>query len=199
MGMSPSSSTAGRPAIWLTWRPWPRQFRLFDIPAVEDTQRPVERPHRKSPPSGVQILMSRRDDWLHGLPLLVINLQPATNRDKHTHEENLWREPASVLICRGQGLPGTGSFSSTLATSPRRRLAQGFHKPLPPNRAHLPLSGKKSGLGPARVVIHDRGRADVQAFCGLTGDLGDEVEVLIEVQYGQSGEFSSRGDDQIRY
>jgi hypothetical protein len=62
----------------------------------------------------------------------------------------------------------------------------------------LALSGKKSCLGPARIVIHDRGRADVQAFHRLTGDLADEVEVLIEVQYGQPGEFSSRGDDQIR-
>jgi hypothetical protein len=63
---------------------------------------------------------------------------------------------------------------------------------------HLPLSGKKSDLGPARIVIR-RGRANVQAFHGLTGDPGDEVEVLIEVQYGQPGEFSSSGDDQIRY
>ena len=37
-----------------------------------------------------------------------------------------------------------------------------------------------------------------QAFHWLTGDLGDEVEVLIDVQYGQPGEFSRRGDDQIR-
>ena len=62
----------------------------------------------------------------------------------------------------------------------------------------MPLSAKKSCLGPARIVIRC-GRADVQAFHGLTGDLGDEVEVLIEVQYGQPGEFGGRGDDQIRY
>jgi hypothetical protein len=42
-------------------------------------------------------------------------------------------------------------------------------------------------------VVHD------QPFHGLTGDVGDEVEVLIEVQYGQPGEFSGRGDDQVRY
>jgi hypothetical protein len=33
----------------------------------------------------------------------------------------------------------------------------------------------------------------------LAGDLSDEVEVLVKVQYGQSSEFSSRGDDEIRY
>ena len=43
------------------------------------------------------------------------------------------------------------------------------------------MPAKKSCLGPARIVIRC-GRADVQAFHGLTGDLGDEVEVLIEVQ-----------------
>jgi hypothetical protein len=39
----------------------------------------------------------------------------------------------------------------------------------------------------------------VQAFHRLAGDLGDEVEVLILVQHGQPGEFSSRGDNQVRY
>jgi hypothetical protein len=39
----------------------------------------------------------------------------------------------------------------------------------------------------------------VQAFQGLAGDLGDEVEVLVEVQHRQPGEFSGRRDDQIGY
>ena len=50
----------------------------------------------------------------------------------------------------------------------------------------------------ARIVIGGCRRGHGQAFHGLTGDLGDEVEVLIEVQYGQPGEFSGRRDDQIR-
>ena len=43
------------------------------------------------------------------------------------------------------------------------------------------------------------GSLHVQALDGLAGDLSDEVEVLIEVQYRQSGQFGSCGDDQIRY
>ena len=63
----------------------------------------------------------------------------------------------------------------------------------------MPLSGKKSCLDLARIVIHDGGRGYVQAFHGLTCNPGDEVEVLIEVQHRQPGKFGSRGDDQIRY
>src|SRR5579863_2874476 len=57
----------------------------------------------------------------------------------------------------------------------------------------------ESGLSVARIVLQGGGRGFGQAFRGLAGDLGDEVEVLVQVQYGQPGEFSSRGDDQIRY
>ncbi len=57
----------------------------------------------------------------------------------------------------------------------------------------------ESGLSLARIVIRDGGRGFDQAFHRLAGELSDEVEVLVKVQYGQSGEFSSRGDDQIRY
>jgi hypothetical protein len=67
-----------------------------------------------------------------------------------------------------------------------------------PEGAHR-TARKKSCLGLARVVVHDGGRGYVQAFHWLTGDLGDEVEVLIKVQHRQPGEFSSRSDDQIRY
>jgi hypothetical protein len=52
----------------------------------------------------------------------------------------------------------------------------------------------ESGLGLASFVIRGGGRGYVQAFHGLAGDLSDEVKALIEVQDGQSGEFSSRGD-----
>lgn len=65
-------------------------------------------------------------------------------------------------------------------------------------RAHAAVRSE-SGLSLARSVIGDGGRGHGQAFHGLTGDLGDEVEVLIDVQDGQPGEFSGRGDDQIRY
>jgi len=57
----------------------------------------------------------------------------------------------------------------------------------------------ESGLSVARLVIQRGRRGFGQAFHGLTGDLSHEVEVLVKVQYSQSGEFSSRGDDQIRY
>lgn len=57
----------------------------------------------------------------------------------------------------------------------------------------------ESSLSLVRTVVRDDGRGYVQVFHGLTGDLRDEIKVLIEVQYGQPGEFSSRSDDQIRY
>jgi len=53
-------------------------------------------------------------------------------------------------------------------------------------------------LGLARIVAHG-GLGYVQTFHGLTGDLGDHVEVLIEVQDRQPGEFSRRSDNQVRY
>jgi len=64
---------------------------------------------------------------------------------------------------------------------------------------HAAVRNDKSGLSLARIVIQGGGRGFDQAFHGLAGELSDEVEVLIKVQYGQPGEFSSRGDDQIRY
>jgi hypothetical protein len=57
----------------------------------------------------------------------------------------------------------------------------------------------KSCPGLPRIVVHGGGCGYIQALHGLTRDLGDEIEVLIEVQHGESGEFSSRGDDQVRY
>jgi hypothetical protein len=57
----------------------------------------------------------------------------------------------------------------------------------------------ESRLSVARIVIQGGRRGFGQAFHGLAGDLSDEVEVLGKVQYGQFGQFSSRGDDQIRY
>jgi len=63
----------------------------------------------------------------------------------------------------------------------------------------LPLSVYDLRLGLVCTVIRDSGLVHVQAFHGLAGDLSDEVEVLIEVQHGQAGEFGSRGDDQIWY
>ena len=66
-------------------------------------------------------------------------------------------------------------------------------------RASAAVRNDESGLSLARSVIRDRGRGFDQAFHRLAGELSDEVEVLVKVQYGQSGEFSSRGDDQIRY
>jgi hypothetical protein len=59
--------------------------------------------------------------------------------------------------------------------------------------------GRKSCLGLPRVVVHGRGLGHVQAFHGLTGDLGDEIEVFIEVQHGESGKFSCCSDDEVRY
>ena len=60
------------------------------------------------------------------------------------------------------------------------------------------------GLRNAALVVCGR-RADsatagswhVQAFGRLSGDLGYEVEVLIEVQHRESGKFGRGGDDQI--
>jgi hypothetical protein len=58
---------------------------------------------------------------------------------------------------------------------------------------------EESWFGLIWIVTQVRRLMHVQAFHGLTGDLGDEVEVLIEVQHRQPGEFSDRSDDQIRY
>jgi hypothetical protein len=58
---------------------------------------------------------------------------------------------------------------------------------------------KKSCLDLACIVFHNDERGYVQAFHGLTSDLADEIEVVIEVQHRQSSQFSSRSDDQIRY
>jgi hypothetical protein len=57
----------------------------------------------------------------------------------------------------------------------------------------------ESSLGLACMVIRGGGRGYVQALHGLTGDPGDEVEVLVEMQHRQPGKFSSRSDDQVRY
>jgi hypothetical protein len=38
---------------------------------------------------------------------------------------------------------------------------------------------------------------DVEPFERLAGDCGDDLEVLVEVQDRQPGEFGSGGDDQI--
>ena len=39
---------------------------------------------------------------------------------------------------------------------------------------------------------------DGEPFGGLAGDTGDEVEVLVEVEHGKSGEFRGCGDDEVR-
>jgi len=36
-----------------------------------------------------------------------------------------------------------------------------------------------------------------QALHGLTGDLGDEVEVLVHVQHGEPGQLRGGGDDEV--
>lgn len=36
-----------------------------------------------------------------------------------------------------------------------------------------------------------------EAFDGLASDRGDEVEVLVDVQHGESGEFGGRRDEQV--
>src|ERR1039458_4980500 len=40
---------------------------------------------------------------------------------------------------------------------------------------------------------------DRQALHGLPGDLGDQVEVLVEMQDGQAAELRRRADDQVGY
>jgi hypothetical protein len=78
---------------------------------------------------------------------------------------------------------------------PRKR----YWSKTPEAHPHLTVRNDKSGPSLARIVIQGGGREFDQTFHGLASDLSDEVEVFIKVQYGQSGEFSSRGDDQIRY
>jgi len=54
-----------------------------------------------------------------------------------------------------------------------------------------------SRFGLICAVTRGLGLVHVQALHGLAGDLSDEVEVLIEVQHRQPGEFRSRSNDQI--
>ena len=42
------------------------------------------------------------------------------------------------------------------------------------------------------------GSGNAEALGGLSGDLGDDFEVLVQVQHGQPGQFRGRGDDQVR-
>ena len=39
----------------------------------------------------------------------------------------------------------------------------------------------------------------VQALDGLAGDVGNHIEVLVEMQDGEAGKFCGRRDDQVRY
>jgi hypothetical protein len=41
------------------------------------------------------------------------------------------------------------------------------------------------------------GRSDPGSFDGLAGDRGDEVEVLVDVQDGESGEFGGCCDEEV--
>jgi hypothetical protein len=42
------------------------------------------------------------------------------------------------------------------------------------------------------------GSGYAEALGGLPGDLGDEPEILVQVQHGQPGQFRCCGDDQVR-
>ncbi len=47
---------------------------------------------------------------------------------------------------------------------------------------------------------HPEGRvvgSDLESFGGLSGDAGDEIQVLVEVQHRQPGQLGRCGDDQI--
>jgi len=48
------------------------------------------------------------------------------------------------------------------------------------------------------VLYAASGSRHAEALGGLRGDLGDELEVLVQVQHGQPGQFRGRGDDQVR-
>ena len=61
------------------------------------------------------------------------------------------------------------------------------------------MSGKDGALGLVCTAIHFSACFHVQALHGLAGDLCDEVKVHVQVQHRQSGQFTSRGDDEIRY
>jgi hypothetical protein len=88
---------------------------------------------------------------------------------------------------------GEGRRNNPSQASVRRALSWS-------HRAHSSAAVRnESSLGLACMVIRSGGRGYVQALHGLTGDPGDEVEVLVEMQHRQPGKFSSRSDDQVRY
>jgi hypothetical protein len=41
--------------------------------------------------------------------------------------------------------------------------------------------------------------ADVEALDRLAGDVGDQVEVLVEVEHGQVGQLGGGGDQEVGY
>jgi hypothetical protein len=54
--------------------------------------------------------------------------------------------------------------------------------------------GKPDECGPAAQRL-----PHVQALDGLASDVGYDFEVFVEMQDGESGEFRSRSDDEVRY
>src|SRR5690606_12076584 len=83
---------------------------------------------------------------------------------------------ASTVTPTGTRSPACAPTPS--ATSPRR--------PSPPASTPAPEPGaRRAGSGQA------------QPFDGLAGQVGDELEVLVEVQDGETGELRRRRDEQV--
>jgi hypothetical protein len=41
--------------------------------------------------------------------------------------------------------------------------------------------------------------SDLEAFDELTGDRRDQIEILVDMQHGESGDLCGRGDEQVGY
>ena len=73
----------------------------------------------------------------------------------------------------------------------------GVHPGRSPSRPVHRSALVRPGCGTSVLYVAS-GSGHPEALGGLRGDLGDELEVLVQVQHGQPGQFRCRGDDQVR-
>jgi hypothetical protein len=164
-----------------------------------------------------------RDGVRQALPDYLRELRAATTRgDLWLHQKLLGEliRMEYVLLFAVAGhycpfpstcLPGsTGSASSPpsspwTATCGARRPPR--HRPRLPKTSLSPCSTLATAsavtsmarqAGVARMPT-GLSRVDLEALHRLVGDLGDEVEVLVDVQHGEADNLGRRGDEQIRY
>jgi hypothetical protein len=97
---------------------------------------------------------------------------------------------------------GAGRRSNAGTASSERaawRAALGPVCRLPPHAGYGARPMRRSvRAGTIRgTVVLRCGSAELEAFHFLTGELGDELEVLVDVEHGEIGEFGGRCDQEV--